>query len=912
MMIENVKVPLETEKEINFLKARIFELERNNQQQGDIVKDLDIQKNMIKLLIDESLDSIMILSEDKIIYANQKSAELMKSISPANLIWKSIYEFIHQDSLGIFSKKLKDIKEKPSEAQNFKAKIIALDRSDFDVDIIIRQWSYQDKPTLKLTIHKSDDKKMDVKTFQEFGIMFRSLVENAATNIMILDRSGTIKFANQISPEFKIKDIIGTSIHNHIPAFEQRILRDAIFELAKNTKKIDFELLGMRLWKSNSIFQASITPIILEGQMIAVSLMGTDITKFKETEIRLLEKDADLKALFDLVDEGVYIIDKTHTIITANSLVVGWFPESAPIIGKKCYHLFHNAEFPCEQCPCINTMKTGKPSYYANHHKQTTNDGEKVFAMNVSPLFYPNRVEIQHAVVCVKDITAAKRAEEALNVSKKLFQITIDELPFPIYWKDSNLIYLGCNNKFLDQIKTSNIDKVTGKTNRDIGWITNVDELDSLEKTVLEENKPSKSIKQEITRSDGNPVLFEFSHIPFHDSNGKPIGLIGICDDLTAKKNTESELVKSRKFEYLSNLAKSIANDYNNILTGITGNLSLAMVFTNPSENIFKILSKAQDAAMKAKDLTAKLTTFAGAGTMEKKPASIVELIKETTRTTLQNSICKYTFSFPPNLYAIEIDNERLKQAISNLLINSREAMDEGGNIIIGADNITIAKDNQLSLPAGKFVKIMIEDHGSGINNDNITSIFDPFFSTKRGRKGLGLAIVYSIIASHNGRIFAESTPFTKTVFSIYLPAYLEKSQDAQLIRDLQETKKKILYVERNEKIRETTISMLEQMGYDVEWAKEEVMGIKQFRTAIYKKQPFDAIITDLSTHSGMNSLEMIKKLRKIDPDIRTILVTETQDDPLLIDYPQHGFAGALPKPYSLEDIQNVLSLVVP
>ena len=244
--------------------------------------------------------------------------------------------------------------------------------------------------------------------------------------------------------------------------------------------------------------------------------------------------------------------------------------------------------------------------------------------------------------------------------------------------------------------------------------------------------------------------------------------------DLIERKRMEDELLNARRLESIGVLAGGIAHDYNNLLTGILGNISLLSLTLKSDEKAYRLLGQAEKASLKAKDLTQKLLTFSEGGWPVKKTMLIGQLLRDSADFALSGSNVTCDFKIPDDLWAVEIDEGQINQAIQNLVINADQAMPEGGVLKLKAENYTVTEKDNLPLLDGRYVKITVEDHGVGIPKELLSKIFDPYFTTKEIGSGLGLATTYSIIKRHGGNISVESKTEVGTTFNIHLPVSIQ------------------------------------------------------------------------------------------------------------------------------------------
>lgn len=387
--------------------------------------------------------------------------------------------------------------------------------------------------------------------------------------------------------------------------------------------------------------------------------------------------------------------------------------------------------------------------------------------------------------------------------------------------------------------------------------------------------------------------------------------IIALKKNTTEKTRMEQDLIRAQKFESIGVLSGGIAHDFNNILTAISGNISLAKMYLKPEEKAFEKLIQAEKAFLRAKDLTGQLLTFSknGKRSMRKTITSIGELIKDSAEFAMRGSNVRHEFIFQDNLFSIEVDEGQFNQVITNLLINADQAMPQGGVIRIEAENIIMKEGQDLSLKNETYVKITINDQGTGVSKEDIVKIFDPYFTTKKDGSGLGLATVYSIIKNHKGHIDVESEPGVGTTFYIYLPA---STKEGHRQKDIVEkgpiTGKGMVLIMDNEKpIRDLTGEMLESLGYEVKFASNGSEVITSCKAAKEQNNPFDVVILDLTIPGGMGGRETIQKLHEIAPDLKVIVSSGYVDDPVMLGFREYGFSNAVAKPYEIKELSIAL-----
>ncbi|MEA1969316.1 MAG: response regulator, partial [Thermodesulfobacteriota bacterium] len=368
-------------------------------------------------------------------------------------------------------------------------------------------------------------------------------------------------------------------------------------------------------------------------------------------------------------------------------------------------------------------------------------------------------------------------------------------------------------------------------------------------------------------------------------------------------KQMEAQIQRLQKMESIGTLAGGLAHDFNNLLYVVLGNISLAQEDLNLEIETSESLKEAEKACIKAKKLTARLITFSKGGDPVKKMMSINGLLKDTVISILSESNITPKISIADDIRQVNIDEGQIKQVVQNIVVNAKESMDDNGQLTVSCKNIDIAEESNLPLSPGEYIKISFEDHGCGISKENLEKIYDPYFSTKdmgtdKGQ-GLGLAICYSIIQKHGGLISVESEPQTRSTFSVYLPAFLVKEPDLQKseekpvaqkpVKQPATGTKKILLMDDEEMIRSFISKVINRLGYDVETCPEGKEAVEIYTKAMESKEPFDMVILDLTNKIGMGGQATMKRLLKINPDVKGIIITGYSNDPVVADFRAYG-----------------------
>jgi len=372
--------------------------------------------------------------------------------------------------------------------------------------------------------------------------------------------------------------------------------------------------------------------------------------------------------------------------------------------------------------------------------------------------------------------------------------------------------------------------------------------------------------------------------------------------------NRSREIDRARRVESLGIFAGGVAHDFNNLLTVIMGNISLARLAATDPEMENNLVA-AEKSAVKASELTRQLLFFSKGGTPVKSVTSLGNLIVSTANLVLSGSSVKCRFAISPDLHPVAVDPGQIGQVVQNIIINAMQAMPEGGEIDIEADNDCTRLWSEVPGSRKKrFAHFVISDNGPGIPRRHLRRVFDPYFTTKPTGTGLGLTISYSVIHKHGGHIFVSSSRKSGTRFDIYLPASTHATR-APAGNALEKPKGTgtALLMDDEPLILSVAEKMLVRMGYTVTTAKNGEEALELFRKAHDAGTPFTLTVLDLTVPGGMGGKESVRKMLHIDPSAKVLASSGYSNDPAIEHFRDHGFSGVVEKPYRFDDFARAL-----
>ena len=390
--------------------------------------------------------------------------------------------------------------------------------------------------------------------------------------------------------------------------------------------------------------------------------------------------------------------------------------------------------------------------------------------------------------------------------------------------------------------------------------------------------------------------------------------------DMTNAKQLEERIAHSQKMQAVGQLAGGIAHDFNNLLTAMLGFCDLLLTRHPAGDESFGDIMQIRNNANRAAGLVRQLLAFSRRQTLRPKVIDVTDSLADLSDllNRLLGENVKLHIHHGRNLRHIRVDVGQFEQVIVNLAVNARDAMENKGELYIETDNVDVTPGSSElkqfspegdSMLPGNYVRISIRDTGCGIDKENLTKIFEPFFSTKEvgAGTGLGLATVYGIIKQTNGYVYVDSKKGEGSVFSIYFPEYIASGNAAEADQEKPEEqgpkdttgKGLILLVEDEAPVRMFSSSALKSKGYDVIEAEN---GFDAMDLMDERGNEVDVIVTDV-VMPGMSGPSLIEHVHKSFPDIKVIFISGYSEDQFMETFKDKQKVDFLPKPYNLKQL---------
>ncbi|MBA4423491.1 MAG: hypothetical protein C0390_10425, partial [Syntrophus sp. (in: bacteria)] len=628
----------------------------------------------------------------------------------------------------------------------------------------------------------------------------------------------------------------------------------------------------------------------------------------RKTERELQESRARFQSLFLSMNEGMALHElcldtegrpADYVLLDVNRACERIFGVSREkVVGQR-----GSALFGIEPAPFLDryarVVRTREPSRFE------TTDAAPGKTLLVS-VFSP--AQGQFATV-FEDITAQKRAEAELRHSEERYHELYDEAPVGYHEIDSEGRIVQINKRELAMLGYSSAGELLGRAVWDLAVEP---ESEAPVRAILAgEVSPDTSSEHTYRRRDGTTVPVQVYSRPIQDQGGRITGARSTVQDISERKRSEAEkeklqaqLLQAQKMEAVGRLAGGVAHDFNNMLGVIIGHTELASLRVDSNGPVHKSLQEILKATLRSADLVRQLLAFARKQTISPKVVDFNDNVQDMIgmlRRLLGEEIALIWIP-GKGLWPVLMDPTQIHQILTNLLVNSRDAIAGTGTITLETDKMVFdeayCRQHEGAVP-GSYVRLTLTDTGCGIGPEVIEQIFDPFFTTKEPGKGtgLGLATVYGIVKQNGGFINVYSEPGLGSTFKIYIPRHATgEVEPAPAVAEKPATgTETILVVEDEESLLAVARINLEEMGY-------RVLAAQSPRQALAIAEEFAGEIHLLLTDvvmPGMNGRELLERLRPLRPVMRCLFMSGYTADVIAHRGVLDEEFSFLPKPFS-------------
>jgi len=764
----------------------------------------------------------------------------------------------------------------------------------------------------------------ELRNLREQCNFYRTAVENSPTFFVALTTDGKIARINTSllqALEYAKEELVGQHYQDLIPA-----------DLALNAQKLMAEILSTKgtIKFETFLYTKSGKALLIEwhgyfheneaGEVDYFFGHGRDITERRSTIEKLQESQRRLSTLMSNLPGMAYRCqnDANYTMefTSEGSLALtGYTPEELTENKVVAYgHLIHPHDLTLVWEKVQESIRAH--TVFQMIYRIHTKDDQWKRVWEQGRGVYDDHDNLMALEGFIADITEYARTEERLAAEKELLATTLSSIGDGVITTDIDSRITLINQVACNMIGIEETQAI-GQPLEDVLHLLQQETRQRVENPVERVVRTGKTFEMSdhiiLVTQNGLERMISDSAAPIRSADGQIIGIVLVFRDITEHVQIEEELLRAQKLESIGILAGGIAHDFNNILTSILGNVTLAKLLAEGNEGAELSLTEAEEAALRAKDLTQQLLTFSLGGMPIKKPAAIKPVVIDAVRHSTFEARTQCDIQIPENLWLIEFDKGQFIQVLKSLLTNADQAMPQGGSIVIRGENCPIMPEDHLPLPMGDYVRLSVSDQGAGIPEDHKNRIFDPYFTTKQKGSGLGLAIAHSIVKKHNGYILVDSVLDKGTTFHLYLPA-IKQQLEIQSLGSVTESatkeNKRILLMDDEELILKVTRELLSHFGYEVTCTKNGEEALEAYEQARQNDRPFAVVIMDLTIPFGMGGKETIIRLRALDPTVKAIVSSGYSTDPIMAEPHRYGFNAVATKPYKVEELLAVIKSV--
>ncbi len=783
-------------------QQRIAQLEEALRKSADTIRALQESELRYREIFDGASDIIVLFALDGRRLAWNRAGEDVLGYTAAEVQAMSVREFTHlvvPEHRERVRRAWKDKLEGRSTASRYEADFLTKDGRRLTLEVNSRLLFRDGKPfAVQGILRDITERKRIEQALRDSEGRYRDLFENANDIVYIHDFEGRFLSVNR-----GVERILGytpadakhlTMTHIIAPEHRARALQSIADKRAGRAETTRYELDVIAKDGRRVTLEISSRLFYEHGVPVGVHGMARDVTQRHHMEKALRESEARYRTLFDRAQDVIYCHDLQGSVLDINPATEALFgyrreearsinvldlivPESRPAARNAIKRLLKSPETPVRYEATL-----------------VARDGRRLTLELVTWVVQENGVPVAFQGIG-RDLTERRLAERALRESEERFRRVFDAAPLGIALISLTGQVLRANRSVCDWLGHTQ-EEVTGRCYSEFLFPADAEELTRLARRLVDDPKLSSfQVEKRYLTKQQQVVWGRITVVVVRNSEGRPQYLLSMIEDITRRRALEEQVRHAQKMEALGQLAAGIAHEFNNLLTVVAGyagllerRLSPMSIERSSPELLHRYTKDILTAVSRASSLTGQLLAFGRKQQQQLAPLNLNELVTSTIRMLrplLEPQISVVT-DLSPDLGIVVADRQQLEQVLTNLAVNARDAMPEGGTLTFTTMNVwhesrsdgstgTPFRARQVSdetLRMNPYVMLEIADTGIGMTDEVRQHIFEPFFTTKPVGKGtgLGLSVVEGIIAQNKGFITVESEVGRGTTFRIFLP----------------------------------------------------------------------------------------------------------------------------------------------
>ena len=864
------------------------------------------ERNFYNSIIEKFSFSILVFQNNKVIFTNEKITELtgytVKEIYSKNITPSQIT--VPEDRLYL-NNTIEAVSATPSFSNRIEIRIETKNNRIKWIHVSISSLSINNETAFLAVMNDVTAQKKMVQELELSERQLNSIASKATTGIALVDHSGQIFFSNDLFRVLTGKSAVNEKKHSYETLFSEP-------DIVAISRGIE----AMTLSISDQFSKEILLPgdkgwVLLTIKPVQSANNGIDYFIFYmeqiDTNKKIIQKLEQEKNNWNLINDnspvGNAIFSHSQELICYNQRFIDDLRLDPGQPSK--IHLSEISFFSNHLTQIVSTVLSGKLPYFF----ELTLEMEKVLEVVV----VPGGNNGETFLIYTKEITERKNKIELLSQQLEKFQGIFENASLGIALIDKNRHIILNNQKFSGLLgySTPEISFLKFDQLVETQFLSEIlSNLSQLFTGII----PSFQQRMKVNCRNSENIWINATISQFKDNYGDTKYAILIIDDITQIKTEEHTLLSNERIQTLNFIASSFANEFNNLLMAIYGN---AYLLSNQidDKNLLKYTTSLLNSTKRASELTHRLLSFSANTSTMNIVFSIKEIINDALVQIKIPGNIKIEKQFTTPDEKLIGDFSQLRRAISNIIINAVEAMPEGGRLSIETSTVYFdsgSAENNLLSGKGKYLRIIISDTGTGISQNEILKIFDPFYTTKQPSMnvGLGLTIAQRLINQHEGVIKAYSEVNRGTSFNVYLPLKnIEKiNQNVQPSEKLIiKGNANILLVDDEDVVRIITSDLLNELGYDVysfSSGKKALSFYKENHPTI------DLVLLDKQMPE-MNGLEVFTRMREINPTVKAIILTGYNIDKEIENSIFKYSNGFIQKPVSIEKLSQTISEIL-
>lgn len=622
--------------------------------------------------------------------------------------------------------------------------------------------------------------------------------------------------------------------------------------------------------------------------------------------------DIENMGMFNLSPLLVLILDRDGNILDANEKSVQKLGYSVEELRTKNYFDITNDYYRSTAENCLKRLVADESRLFHAEQKFDSKYGKEIWGEVDAVCFSGESDSQKKILIQIYDNTEYRMAIDELQREEVKYLTLIENSEDAIIRLalDGKVLYA---NQAATEIYETRYDEFVGMNLNDIN--RNKDAFAEFKDGMyLAESGYNQHFSEIEIKSNGKTEFFDINLIPEKNQSGEVESILFSARNITSckmaqmeKMAIEKQYIQTQKLEALGRLAGGVAHDFNNLLTGINGYVSLAKLDLGEDDPVYSVLHEIQGATFRASDLTRQLMVFSKKQVIDPKPINLNALVQSFHKviSKMVGESIHISNNFEAQPWMINADSGQLEQVLVNLVVNSADAMKDGGEIFIETKNVTIVQDSPGNIPEGKYLMLSVTDSGIGMDKEIADHLFEPLYTTKKKGKGTGLGLftVYGIVKQHHGYIAIESEKGVGTTVKVFIPEFQADEKPNVLFTNDEwpRGKETILIVEDEKLVRSVAKRTLIRLGYNILEATDGADSMELIQNYNGK---IDMLLTDV-VMPGIGGLKLAGMVGKRFPDMKIIFSSGYSEELIADKEVLKQGMNFLKKPYSPQLLAN-------